>query len=376
MGQIFSTINTIANNLGYTGQEVVDATTFTAFANATISGGVEPVYSTLYDMVGKTVVAIDEAEDSERGITVSAFEYGAILQKLSFITQQAQTASEWDIAHPESPYAVTAKTGIVQKFFEVSIPTFSWQDVSYTNQLKTAFHTPESLIGFTDALYIRMRNAYKIAKKGLADNAIGAFMASIFSATTDANASRRVRHLLTEFNALKGTSYTGDNAYLDKDYLEYIRKVLVTDKKNLDQLTHLYNEIGAVGSEVPIDRRSKDEDLNLDISLNVASAYAKYYGDTFNDSYVKLPRHNEVVNWGISTSPNEVKSSIDGGSTTVDIKNVIAFMYDKAGVVATMDESRFVSMYDQWNDRNVFKLTAKRRYMVDPTENGIIYIND
>ena len=51
-------------------------------------------------------------------------------------------------------------------------------------------------------------------------------------------------------------------------------------------------------------------------------------------------------------------------------------MYDKDAVVATMDRSRFVSMYDQWNDRNVFKLTANRRYIADPSENGIIYLCD
>ena len=51
-------------------------------------------------------------------------------------------------------------------------------------------------------------------------------------------------------------------------------------------------------------------------------------------------------------------------------------MYDKDAVVATLDKERFVSVYDQWNARNVFKLTAERRYTVDPTENAIIYLND
>ena len=50
-------------------------------------------------------------------------------------------------------------------------------------------------------------------------------------------------------------------------------------------------------------------------------------------------------------------------------------MYDRDAVVATMDRSRFVSIYDEWNDRNVFKLAADRRYIVDPTENTIVYLN-
>ena len=38
-------------------------------------------------------------------------------------------------------------------------------------------------------------------------------------------------------------------------------------------------------------------------------------------------------------------------------------------------KERFVNKYDEWNDRTVFKLTANRRYIVDPSENAILYLN-
>ena len=73
--QIYSVVNTIANNIGYTGSTVVDVTTFTAFAQAALTGVKESVYSTLYDLIGRTVIAIDEADviimvvDCRTGIT-------------------------------------------------------------------------------------------------------------------------------------------------------------------------------------------------------------------------------------------------------------------------------------------------------------------
>ena len=375
--QIYSIVNTIATNLQYTGSTVVDASSFAAFASSVINGSVEPVYSELYNLIGRTIVAVDEAEDDERGIVVDSFTYGSILQKLSFISQQAQTNSDYNIASPENPYTVTGKTGIVQKFFEQTIPTFCWEDVAYDKQIREAFHSPETLAGFIDGLYTRMYNAYKVAKLGLSDAAIGALVATVYNDSTDMNYSRRVRNLFTEFTTLYSdyASMTKDEAYITPAYLEYVRKQIITDKKNLNKLTHLYNTIGASGSEVPIDRRSTDADLQLDISLNLATSYAKYYGDTFNEQYVQFPRHNEVVNWGVATSPQEVVISIDGGQTTITVSGILAAMYDKDAVVATMDRSRFVNMYDQWNDRNVFKLAADRRYVVDPTENAIIYLN-
>ena len=373
--QIYQTVNTIAGNLGYTGNTVVDVTTFTAFAADALSDSLktESVYAELYDLIGKTVIAIDEAEEEDRNIVVDAFEYGSIVQKISFASQASQSSSEWDIAHPENPYAVTRKEGIIQKLFEQYIPTFSWEDVSYADQLKEAFRGPESLAGFTDALYTRMRNAYKIAKLGLADAAVGGLMALVYNdctaVTPGANAGRRLRHLLTEYNTKFGTELTDDTSLQNTNYLEWVRKQIIIDQKNINKLTKLYND-GTV------ERRTKESDLNLDLSIRLTSSYAKFWGDTFNEQYVQLPKHNEIVNWGIATAPETVKVSVDGGTSTTTIAKILGFMYDRDAVVATMDRSRFVSIYDQWNDRNVFKLTANRRYIADPSENTIIYLND
>lgn len=374
--QIYPTINTIAQNLSYTGQTVVDASTFTAFADTVLRGSFEPVYNTINDVIGRTVVAIDEAEDEERGIIVDSFTYGAIMRKLSYTTQASQSNSDWDIANPENPYTKTAKGGIVQKWFNQTIPTFSWDDVQYDKQLREGFHSAQDLAGFLDGLYTRMRNAYKVAKLGLADAAIAALIGYIYSDSTDLNASRRVRHLLTEYNSKYGTTLTADTALVTPEYLEYVRKQIITDQKNLNKLTHLYNTIGASGSEVPIDRRSSGDDLKLDLSLALTTCYDKYWSAAFNEEYVKLPKHSEVVNWGIATDPQAIKVSLDGGTTTISVSNILGLMYDRDAVVATLDEERFINMYDQWNARNLFKLAAERRYIVDPTENAILYLND
>lgn len=367
--QIYQTINTLANNVGYTGQAVVDVTTFTAFAQAALTGLREGVYNQLYDMIGRTVIAIDEAKEDERQVVVDSFEYGSILQKISFANQASETSSEWDIANPEDPYAEVAKTGIVAEYFENYIPTFSWKDVAYDVQLREAFRSPEALMGFMDALFQRMRNAYTTAKNGLSDAAIGALVATLAAGTTAPNYARRVRKLLTEYNGTYGASLTSQNSFGDPGYKEYVRRQIIIDKKNLDIMTKLYN----TGT---VERRSSDSDLILDLSVGVTSAFDKFWGDTFNDEYVQLPKHNEVVNWGIATSPEEVKVTLDGGTTTTDVTNIIGLMRDKDAVVATMDRSRFVNFYDQWNDRNCFKLTANRRYVCDPSENAILYINE
>ena len=373
--QIYSVVNKIAKNIGYTGTNVVDVSSFVKFGQDALSDTLltESVYSELVNLIGRTIFAIDQAEDDERGIVVDAFEYGSILQKLSFALQNAETSSEWDIEHPENPYEEVRKEGIIQKFFEQYIPTFSYKDVAYDVQLRESFRSPESLAGFIDALYTRMYNAYKLAKQGLSDAAVGGLMAAVYNdctaATPGANATRRLRLLLTEYNTNvnQGTALTADEALQNEDYLDWVRKQIIIDQKNIGRMNKLYND-GTV------ERRTTEADLKLDLSIALTSSYAKYYGDTYHDTYVKLPKHNEIVNWGVATAPQTVKVSLDGTATTT-INNILGFMYDKDAVVATMDRERFVSIYDKWNDRTVLKLTANRRYIADPSENAIIYLN-
>ena len=375
--QIYAVVNKIKNNLAYTGADVVDISTFVAFGQEVLSNPnlTEGVYNELVDMIGKTIFAIDEAEDDERGIIVDSFEYGSILQKLSFALQNAQTSSEYDISNPENPYAMTAKSGVIQKFFEQVIPAFSYQDVAYDVQLREAFRSPESLNGFIDALYQRMYNAYRIAKNGLSDAAVGGLMGAIMedcAPSTDShvqnvNASRRVRYLLGEYNTKFSKSLTADESLQDADYLDWVRKQIIIDRKNMNKMNKLYND----GS---VERRTPEDSVKLDLSIALTASYDKYYGDTYHDNYVKLPKHTEIVNWGIATQPQTVKVSLDGTATTT-IQNVLGVMYDKDAVVATLDRERFVAINDTWNDRTVFKLTANRRYIVDISENAVIYLN-
>ena len=375
--QIYSVVNSLAANIGYTGSNVIDVSSFVAFGQAVLSDTLltEGVYSTLVDRIGKTVIRMDEAEDEGRGIVVDAFEYGSILQKLSFQLQSAEASSEWDPAHPESPYDETAKTGIVQQFFEQYIPAFSYKDVSHYDQLKEAFVSPASLQGFIDALYTRMYNAYKLAKQGLSDAAIGGLMAAIMADcaptggghTQNVNAPRRVRYLLGEYNTLFSKSLTSANSYQDADYLDWVRKQIIIDQKNIMKMNKLYNN-GTV------ERRTSD--VRLDLSVRLTASYDKYYGDTYNDTYVKLPKHNEIVNWGIATDPEKVKVKLTSAGDAITISNILGFMYDPNAVVGTLDKVRFVSFPDSWNNRTCMKLTAERRYVADISENAIIYLNE
>lgn len=373
--QIYSVVNKIAQNISWSGNQVIDVSSFVAFTQDTLSDPMlkESVYDEMFDILNKTIFAVDVAKESDnRGIIVDQFTYGSILRKISFLNQSAETASEWDIEHPENPYTLQRKEGIIVKYFENYIPAFCYKDVVYETQLEEAFASPESLAGFVSGLYQRMYNAYSVAKQGLSDAAIGALVAKVYedatAATPSANASRQVRHLLTEYNTAFGTSLTDTTSRMNSNYLEFVRKAMLIDKENLDEFTASYND-GTV------ERRTSDADYKLDISVAFATAYDKFWGDTYHEGYVQLPKFTKVRNWGMQAYPETIKVSLDGETTTT-VAKIIGVAYDKDAVIATLERERFVALPDTWNMRRNIKLEAERRYCADISENVIIYLND
>lgn len=374
VNQIYSEMNTIANNLGWTGFNVVDRSSFVAFASQVLSSAVNKdlVFGQMIDRIGKTIFAIDNYEGGHgRNITVDAFTWGSVLQKISAKHKEATEASEWEVSTPENPYTVTSNTEIVQKLFVQALPTFSYTEVIHDFQLESAFVSPEAMGSFYGMLYTLMYNEYTRAKEGMEVEAVNALIVKTYNDTTNANYSRRVRKVVTEYNALhSGDEVTASSALEDANFLKWLRKELMKATDNLTTLSRLYND-GTV------DRVTDKNELHFDLLNDVAYNYDSFYSDRFNADFLKIPRYNSVVNFGTAIEPSSIiisQTTSEGSTTTVKISNVIGAMYDSDSVVATMDRERNITKYDEWNARTLVKLSADRRYIADESENCIVWV--
>ena len=135
VNQIYALINTI-NADSIKGEiNVVDASSFVNFGSLVLSTSEnkEKFYNTLVDRIGKTVFAIREYEKKNRNVTVDAFTFGSILQKISYKLQDAENNSTWDKA-PLNPYTLEPKNGVVQKLFATELGTWAYTDVILDSQ--------------------------------------------------------------------------------------------------------------------------------------------------------------------------------------------------------------------------------------------------
>lgn len=368
--QIYGTINSIAKNMTKGEINVIDASTLVAFGNDVLSSqtNTEKFYNLLVDRIGKTVFAIKSYASEKRNVLIDSFEFGSILQKISYKLQDAEENSDWTKA-AQNPYTLQPKGGVVQSLYSFDLPTFSFEDVLLNRQLHSAFTDANKMAGFINGLATRMYNALEIAKEGMNNVAINAFAGKI-ALSTDANASRKYRNLLAEFKTLYPTStLTAETCLLDRDFLEYACVQLGTVIPFMGKLTSMYND-GTV------ERFTAKEDLVIEVNTEFEQKYNVYLkSNTFHDELVALPKYNTVPYWDTPADPMAIEYK--NGTETASLSGVIAIFRDKNAVATTLDHERYVSKYDEWNDRTYVKLAAERRCMVDTSENGIVfYVED
>lgn len=370
INQIYATINDIANNMQYTGNTVVDTTTFADFGKHVLSSDVnrETFYNMLVDRIGRTAFAIREYKAQGLDIRVDAFTFGAIYQKIRFGHKESEDSSSWNNSG-DNPYTVVSNTKLIQNLYSGKLGTFSYVDIIYDYQLESAFTSPVQMGSFFNSLYTNIYNELESSGYGLELYTLNSLIGALYS--NSGTTPKRCRKVLTEYNALFTKELTSENALTDKAFLDWLQKEFKKAKDNMKQLTRNYND-GSVNTH------TDENNLSFYILNDVAYSYDTYYSEKFNAEFVKLPRYKSLVNFGLASNPDVVKVSIDINNTgvpaEVTVNNVIGVMCDKDACVCTLDREREISMYDKWNARTPIKVEADRRYMIDLSENGILWV--
>lgn len=381
VNQIYSVVNDIAQNVTSGTTTVVDATGFITFGNMVRNDLklTDMVYNQLWDRIGRTVFAIRNYKRKGRQVRVDSFEFGALLQKISYKLQNAEESSIYSNT-AQNPYELQPKGGIIQKIFEGILPAFSHVDVQMNEQLWSAFDSPTAFAGFVSGLYTRMDNAYEVAVEGLEDATVAASIGYLVNDSGNRNYSRRHRNLLAEYRALypddaEVTALTAANCLRNKRFLEYMATELAQVPQFIGKLTSMYND-GTV------ERTTAVEDLIVELSLDAATAFDVYLSaNTFHKELVKLPNYSTVPYWSTPAEPDQVNIKIKVPDSTgeaieektVNVTGIIAYFRDREAAVCTLDREKNITLPDKWNSRICFKREAARRYLVDTSENSILF---
>lgn len=370
INQVYNVVNNLADNMSKGQYNIVDHSSFVNFGNAVLSSDTnrEKFYNTLVDRIGKTIFAISEYQAKTRGVMVDSFTFGSILQKVSYRYQKAEESSKWK-KQGQNPYEVEPKDGIIQKLFAQAMPVYAYTDVVLNNQLESAFVNAQAMAAFFNGLYTRMRNAYEISKEELEMTAINAFMSESLKSDKVLNGERRRRNLLLEYNIKYNKSLTNDECFADVDFLRYAVVEIQTVIEFLSKPSILYND-GTV------ERFYSPEQLEVEFVSKFTKEFENSLATKALNSQwkniVELPNYRTTPYW-VSESHPYFLGSVDAGT---DEEMIIGCIRAKDAVICTLERERFVSHYDNWNDRTQIKQEGERRFIVDTSEAGVIFYVD
>lgn len=228
MAFTFDQISTVLNQIvqdatGRTTPAVIrDTKDFVTVAETALAAGTDPIMNSVSQMIARTVISVRPYVASTRLLDTSALTYGNVVRKLTpifndsaenqpmFNAQPAdgQSTDHYKIKRPRA--LETRFSGFSQ--WMVQAPTV------FEEQLRTAFTGPDELSRFLAAQMTAVMNDIESQKEALARNTIANFIGGKLARNTAAQI-----HLLTEYNALTGESFTVADIYKPANFTPFIK---------------------------------------------------------------------------------------------------------------------------------------------------------
>ena len=305
----------------------------------------------LPDRIGKVIFVDRVYSGRAPSVLMDAFEYGAIVEKISTVLPEATENETWEL---EDGYSydpnIFYKSQVELKFFRNKV-TFEIPLSIADRQVKTAFTGPTEMNAFISMLYNAVRNSMTVKMDSLVARTINNFIGEtlkndIPGADYSDQSTNRAVNLLKLYNDGVDEHLTAAEAIKDGRFIRFASLTMANYLDRMKLLSTLFNIEGKP-------RFTPDEKLHI-IMLSEFKNAANIYlqSDTFHDEYTKLPNAESVAYWQgpgedygfTNTSKIDVNVSSDG--TEIEAGGILAVMFDRDALGVTNLDRRVTSNYN------------------------------
>lgn len=374
-------VNAIANSmtdqiLGRKTVTPTDSTFVSVGAEITQSDNLKDAfYKVLYDRIGRTVLALREVEDDIVSMDREPFEYGTMLQKLSFKSVDAQENPAWQALSENhtDPFKKSVMT-IRQTIFH-GISTWEVPGTLPDEQLRTAFTNAQAMAAFIDGIFLNMKNSMQLKYNGIAYLVRASAIAAVYNSN---NAVVNV-NLLASYNTYTGNSLTQKSALIDPEFLRYSGRLIRLYSERLKKTSTTFNPIGW-------ERRTPKDKQVIEVLADLATAYETYLqSDVWHNELTKMPNFTIVPYWQASgtawdfTETSSINVTIDsendGTTEKIDIQvsGVVAVIRDIDAIATTIDDRKVRSIFNPHDEYSNYWYKANIGYMRDSSENFVVF---
>lgn len=358
----------------------VNTSDFTSVATVTLKTGYDTVSNSISQVLGRTIFSVRPYQAKFKGLEATSQRWGNHTRKLTVVDGQAENNPEYTLIDGTtySPFVVNKPEILQTNFYGQT--TYMRSVTIYDNQLDVAFQGPDQFASFITMVMTNMSDLLEQSREILARGALANYIAGKSAATNG------VIHLVTEYNAVAGTSLTSTTVRQPANFVPFMKWVygrLKTLAQLMSERSHAYH-INVSGKEVA--RHTPADRLKLYmLAGDMNDVEASVLSSVYNDEYLKLADHESVSYWQALNSPSSIIATptymdTTGALTTplspVTVNNILGVMFD--------EEAIGVNFFDQTTttDRNGrhrftnWNFFEGQRYWNDFTENGLILCLD
>lgn len=358
----------------------VNTSDFTSVATTTLKTGYDTVSNSISQVLGRTIFSVRPYQAKFKGLEATSQRWGNHTRKLTVVDGQAENNPEYSLTDGQtySPFVVNKPETLQTNFYGQS--TYMRTVTIYDNQLDVAFQGPEQFASFVTMVMTNMSDLLEQSREILARGALANFIAG------KSAASNGVIHLVTEYNAVAGTSLTAQTVRQPANFVPFMKWAygrIKTLAQLMAERSHEFH-INVTGKEVA--RHTPADRLKLYmLAGDINDVEASVLSSVYNDEYLRLADHESVSYWQALDTPSGILATptymqADGtlvtASAPVAVNNVLGVMFD--------DEAIGVNFFDQTTttDRNGrhrftnWNFFENQRYWNDFTENGLVLCLD
>lgn len=351
-------------------------------AQTVLKQGYDPMTAAISQVLSRTIFSIRPYDKKFRGLEVTEQRWGNHVRKLQAIDGEFEDNEEFKLVDGQSidMYKVNKPKVLQTNFYGED--TFQKHITMYRNQLDTAF---SSVGEFGQFVTMILQNSYDMIAQE--DETFDRLALSNFITGKVAGDPTNVRHLVTEYNAYAGTSYTKTTIKDPTAYEPFIKwvygfiKTLIGKMSERSELYHINITGKAIKRHTPTNRLKMYlyAPVMNDITASVLS-------DLYNDQLLKMAEHETVNYWQNIAQPGSVLATptymgTDGTLVTatdpVQVDDIFGLIFD--------EEAIGVNRCNEWSERTPMNAAGgytniywhwTRRYWNDFTENGILLLMD
>lgn len=212
ISEILTEINKIA-----TGQEsstpIVDTSTFTSVAQATLLTGTDNYTKAISQVLGRTIFAVRPYDAPMRNLQVTGDDWANHRRKINFCDSDPVPDKAWTLVDGQSidMYEVHKPKVLQTNYYGQT--NYSRVYTQADTQMEAAFKGPEELAQFWSSFVLHLSNQIESDRRNLAANLMANYLTGMPSTNPGS-----VIYLLDEYNAQQGTSLTVKDVYKEANF--------------------------------------------------------------------------------------------------------------------------------------------------------------